>query len=53
VELHPTWSEDGTRIIFSSDWDGSFELYVMDADGSNQTRLTADPASDNAPSWRR
>src|SRR3970282_1591316 len=28
-------------IVFTSDRDGLFEIYVMNADGSNQTRLTS------------
>ena len=27
------------------------KVYVMNADGSNQTRLTKDPAVDREPSW--
>ena len=27
------------------------EIYVMNADGSGQTRLTNNPASDGSPSW--
>jgi TolB protein len=48
---------DGTigRIAFHSDRDGivevNVEVYVMDADGSNQTRLTDNPAVDGAPAW--
>ena len=30
---------------------GNYEIFVMDADGSNQTRLTDDPARDADPSW--
>lgn len=36
----PAWSPDGSLIAFVSDRDGSNELYVMSADGSNQARLT-------------
>ena len=44
--------EDGTKIAFTSDRDGNNEIYVMNAqDGSNQTRLTDNPASDEFPSW--
>lgn len=36
----PSWSPDGARIAFVSWRDGTTELYVMNADGSYQTRLT-------------
>lgn len=37
------------KIAFTSDRDGNNEIYIMDADGSNQTRLTNNPAADNYP----
>jgi Tol biopolymer transport system component len=58
----PVWSPDGTKIAFVS-WrdskypndceggDCNFEIYVMNADGSNQTRITDNPAEDWAPAW--
>ncbi len=39
------------EIAFVSDRDGNGEIYVMDADGSNQTRLTNNPATDWTTSW--
>jgi TolB protein len=45
------WSPDGSRIAFTSRRDGNDELYVMDADGSNQTRLTFANGHDNGPDW--
>jgi WD40 repeat protein len=50
-DFEPAWSADGARIVFSSNRDGNYEIYVMDADGSNQTRLTNDPARDMQPAW--
>jgi len=44
-------SPDGTRIAFQSNRDGNYEIYVMDADGSNQTNLTNNPADDMFPVW--
>src|SRR6188474_948714 len=36
----PRWSPDGQRIAFRSNRSGSYNLYVMDADGRNVRRLT-------------
>ncbi len=51
----PAWSPDGTRIAFMSDSDPTddynFDIYVMNSDGSQQTRLTEDPHLDGAPVW--
>ena len=56
----PSWSPDGKRIVFLSDRDGHVDLqhgaphpdiYVMDADGSNQRNLTNNPHDDRSPSW--
>jgi Tol biopolymer transport system component len=42
---------DGTKIAFQSDRDGNFEIYVMDADGSDPVNLTNNPAYDAQPAW--
>ncbi|MFN8459398.1 MAG: hypothetical protein U0401_32905 [Anaerolineae bacterium] len=57
----PAWSPDGTRIAFGSSRDEgnpsgcpfncNFEIYVMNADGSDQRRLTNNPQVDNWPVW--
>jgi Tol biopolymer transport system component len=43
----PTWSPDGTRIVFTSDREAThaegYQLYLMNAEGSNPTRLTTHP----------
>lgn len=39
------------KIAFSSDRDGNFEIYTMDADGSNLSRLTENTAEDFSPAW--
>jgi len=41
----------GSRIAFFSDRDGNFEIYVMNADGSNQTNLTNNSAYGGYSSW--
>ena len=44
-------SPDRTRIAFSSNRSGSFDLYLMDADGGNVRRLTTDAANEGDPAW--
>jgi Tol biopolymer transport system component len=48
---YPAWSPDGTKIAFHSHRDGNWEIYVMNADGSEQTRLTHNPGEDTYPTW--
>ncbi|MCI0494320.1 DUF5050 domain-containing protein [candidate division KSB1 bacterium] len=50
---NPVWSPDGTQIAFQTSRDGNFEVYVMNADGSNQQRLTNHSSWDGWPSWGR
>jgi hypothetical protein len=53
-EYKPNWSPDGTKIAFQADRDipiGNTEIYVMNADGSNQKRLTNYPGHDDWPDW--
>jgi Tol biopolymer transport system component len=39
------------KIAFVSDRDGNSEIYVMNPDGSEQTRLTNNPEEDVQPAW--
>jgi len=41
----------GLKIAFQSDRDGNDEIYVMNADGSNQERLTYNAVADFYPCW--
>jgi len=48
----PTWSPDGSRIAFA-DVRGSQkeDIYMINADGSHEVRLTDNPATDWFPDW--
>ena len=58
-DFYPSWSPDGERIVFSSAREEHFEdkfgitdeIYVMDADGGNQQRLTDNRNNDWDPVW--
>ena len=45
------WSPDSTRILFASDRDGDYEIYVAKADGTNLTQLTNNSYDDHYPLW--
>ncbi len=48
----PAWSPDGETIVFVSDRDRDADLYLMDANGSNERLLTRnDDAEDRDPAW--
>lgn len=50
--IGPAWSPDGQRIVFMSNAEGEDpEICVIDADGSNQKRLTHNTAVDRYPRW--
>jgi len=40
-----------SKIVFISNRDGNNELYMMDYDGHNQTRLTFNKTEDYMPAW--
>ena len=45
------WSPDGSKIAFYAAADADYDIYVMDADGRNVTKLTQSPSSDRFPTW--
>ena len=46
----PSFSPDGQRIVFESTRDGSSQIWVVDADGTNLKRLTSE-GENFAPAW--
>ncbi len=47
----PKWSPDGKQIVFASDRTGTLDIYVMNADGSNQRNLTNTTSRNRWPIW--
>jgi len=54
-DIQPSWSPDGTKIAFASDRDhaGFSSIYVMNANGTSQMRLTFSGSEfrDEQPAW--
>ena len=50
-DRNPAWSPDGRHIVFDSDRDGNWNLFVVSLDGGGLRRLTDHPASDRRGRW--
>jgi hypothetical protein len=47
----PTWSPDGRKIAYVKAHGGNKEIYIMNADGTHQRRLTRNNVWDASPAW--
>ena len=52
-EQYPSWSPDGSRIAFESSAEGASSIHVMNADGSDDRRVSPETynAIDTEPTW--
>ena len=53
---NPSWSPDGEHIAFTSSelpdvMPANSDIYVIDADGKNQRKLTKNRSRNTDPSW--
>ena len=55
IDTMPVWSPDGTRVVFSSSRNKTFDLYLKTSDGAQEeTAIEAAPDEDKFPSaWSR
>jgi len=51
VDWAPAWSPDGTKIAFERWQDGNFEIFVMNADGTEVHQLTDGGKDSIRPVW--
>ncbi len=51
IDTSPSYSPDGSRIVFTSDRGGPTQIYVMGADGSNQKRISFGEGTYSTPVW--
>jgi Tol biopolymer transport system component len=50
-QVDPAWSPDGAQLAFSSRRRGTFDLYVMNGDGTGTRQLTSGKEHDSDPTW--
>ena len=50
-DRYASFSSAGDQIVFESDRDGDWNIYLMDSDGKNQRSLTTHTSEDRRPSW--
>jgi hypothetical protein len=51
----PAWSPDGTKIVFDSNGftaPNGYDIFVMNPDGTGETRIDTGPDADLDPSWQ-
>ncbi len=48
---YPAWSKDGTKLAFSSNRSGGFEIWSMNPDGSDQKQITHSAPGGNGGSF--
>jgi TolB protein len=51
IDVSPCFSPDGAQVCFNSDRGGDQQLYVMNADGSNQRRISFGKGRYATPVW--
>ncbi|GGA61648.1 protein TolB [Nitratireductor aestuarii] len=51
IDTSPSYSPDGSQIVFTSDRGGRAQIYAMNADGSNQRRISFGDGIYSTPVW--
>jgi Tol biopolymer transport system component len=49
--IEPTWSPDGSEIAFASYIDENWDIYIIDANGTQKSRLTSQSTVEKFPAW--
>ncbi len=50
-QIEPAWSPDAEKIAFASRRAGTFDIFVMNADGTGSQRVTTTDEDDSHPTW--
>lgn len=50
-EINPVWSADGSKIAFVSNAQGTWQIYIMNADDGSGAKPLTDQGDNAQPSW--
>jgi TolB protein len=50
-DSHPRWSPESGRLVFARVVDGKSQLFVINANGTGETRVSTGVGAESAPSW--
>src|SRR5690606_10140742 len=50
-DCYPSYSPDGSQIVYMSERGGNRDLFIMDSDGNELLQLTDHPGYDYEPAW--
>jgi Tol biopolymer transport system component len=53
IDQQPTWSADGSKIIYSTERAGNFEIFTMNPDGTGKTNVSNAAGEDTRPAYTR
>lgn len=50
-DRYPSWSNSGDQIAFTSDRDGKQDIWILNTDGSELRKVTANSGNNYKPAW--
>ena len=51
IDTAPSYSPDGSKVVFESDRDGRQQLFIMDSNGENVKRISYNEGRYATPVW--
>ncbi|MBL8210299.1 MAG: PD40 domain-containing protein [Bryobacterales bacterium] len=51
LDMHPSFNPDASSVVYASDKDGKFELYIRQVDGGRDIPITSDGKQNLEPAW--
>jgi Tol biopolymer transport system component len=52
IENNPSWNAASSRVVYAKNTNGYWDIWVIDANGSNETQITSSNEDNKEPDWR-